>query len=152
MDNLSKGVSIRSWHYGLITIVTLAFDLVVPMGTFSFLGSQFLDLHIDVLFVTALLVILGYSVHDTIVVFDRIRENLRINKEEKSNKDLDRIVGEGLEQTYARSINTSLTTLLVVLALYILGGEVTKNFALMLGVGIIVGTYSSIFLATPLLL
>ena len=106
---------------------------------------------IDVLFVTALLAILGYSVHDTIVVFDRIRENLRRNQESRSQRTFKETVGESLLQTMVRSINTSLTTLLALVALYFLGSEATKNFALVLSIGIAIGTYSSIFNASPLL-
>lgn len=143
--------TVRSWHYGLIAIIALGHDILIPAGIFAFLGSMFIDAQIDVLFVTALLAILGYSVNDTIVVFDRVRENLRKNQELKLRKSFDETVGESLEQTYVRSINTSLTTLAVLLALYFLGGEATKNFALVLSIGVVAGTYSSLFLAAPLL-
>ena len=149
VESVSRGVS--SWHYGFAAIVALVHDVIIPTGIFSFLGSRFVDAQIDVLFVTALLAILGYSVHDTIVVFDRVRENLRKNQEFKLRTTFEETVGESLMQTMGRSINTSLTTLLALLALYFLGSEATKNFALVLSIGIIVGTYSSIFLASPLL-
>ena len=142
---------VRSWHYGFIAIVALAHDIIIPTGIFAFLGSLFVDAQIDMLFVMALLAILGYSVNDTIVVFDRIRENLRRNQEEKSKKSFSEIVGESLRQTYTRSINTSLTTLTVLTVLFFLGGAAMMNFALVLAIGVIAGTYSSIFLAAPLL-
>lgn len=133
---------ISSWKYGLVAIVALLHDVIVPVGVFALLGYE-----IDTLFVTALLVILGFSIHDTIVVFDRVRENLR-----NSTKDsFEVIVGNSISQTMARSINTSLTTLLALVALYIYGGEATHHFSLALIVGIVAGTYSSIFLGSPLL-
>ena len=100
----------------------------------------------------ALLAILGYSINDTIVVFDRVRENLRFNNENRIKEEFDITVGKSLNQTYTRSINTSLTTLFALLALFFVGSEATQNFALVLIIGIIVGTYSSIFFATPLLI
>jgi len=149
LTNVETGV--RAWHYGVIAIVALAHDVIIPTGIFAFLGSQFVDAQINVLFVTALLAILGYSVNDTIVVFDRVRENLRRNQELKLKKSFEETVGESLKQTYVRSINTSLTTLFVLLALFFLGGSTTQNFALVLAIGVVAGTYSSIFLAAPLL-
>jgi len=140
-----------SWHYGMIAIVALLHDVIVPTGIFAFLGSRFVDAQIDILFMVAILTILGYSVNDTIIVFDRVRENLRKNQELKLRKSFEETVGESLSQTYARSINTSLTTLLVVLALYFIGGAATQNFALVLAIGVVAGTYSSLFLAAPLL-
>jgi len=99
----------------------------------------------------ALLAILGYSVNDTIVVFDRVRENLRKNKEINKKEEFDMTVGRSLNQTYLRSVNTSVTTIFVLLALFFLGPESTENFALVLLTGVIAGTFSSIFIATPLL-
>ncbi|MFC1615100.1 protein translocase subunit SecF [Patescibacteria group bacterium] len=142
---------VSSWKYGLIAIVALIHDIIIPTGVFAFLGSFFIDYQIDILFVMALLAILGFSVNDTIVVFDRVRENLRINKHEHLHKPFDEIVGESLRQSFARSINTSLTTLAVLLALFFIGGSTTEHFALTLAIGVIAGTYSSIFLASPLL-
>jgi len=106
---------------------------------------------IDLLFITGLLAILGYSVHDTIVVFDRVRENLRINQEENKTEEFDITVGKSVKQTFGRSINTSLTIFITLLALYLFGSTATKDFAFLLIVGIIIGTYSSIFVASPLL-
>lgn len=138
---------ISSWIYGIVAILALVHDVIIPTGIYVALGHYFIDVQIDVLFVTAILTILGFSVHDTIVVFDRTRENLKLRTWGEFNVT----VGHSIEQTFVRSINTSLTVLLVILALYFLGGETTKNFALTLAIGIIAGTYSSIFLASPLL-
>ncbi len=138
---------ISSWVYGFVAIVALLHDVIIPTGVYVVLGHYFIDVQIDVLFVTAILTILGFSVHDTIVVFDRTRENLKLN----TWKEFDTTVGHSVSQTFTRSINTSLTVLLVILALYFVGGATTKNFALTLGVGIAAGTYSSLFLASPLL-
>jgi len=146
---VSKPVS--SFKYGLVAIVALLHDILIPTGFFVLLG-QITHAEVDVLFVTALLAILGFSVNDTIVVFDRIRENLRINEEMNRSEKFENVVGLSLDQTISRSINTSLTTLLVLLALYIFGGDSTKLFALTLVIGVIAGTYSSIFLASPMLL
>ncbi|MEN9621698.1 MAG: hypothetical protein RLZZ67_132 [Candidatus Parcubacteria bacterium] len=147
-----RGVSkpVASWKYGLIAIVALIHDVVVPAGVFAVLG-HFAGVEVDTLFVTALLVILGFSIHDTIVVFDRVRENLKHNFDGKLKKSFDVIVGESINQTFVRSINTSLTTLIAIFVLYLVGAEATKTFALALLVGILMGTYSSIFLGSPLL-
>ena len=141
---------VASWKYGIITVISLMHDVLVPTGVFAVLG-HYAGYEVDTLFVTALLVVLGFSVHDTIVVFDRVRENLRISHEVRDRKDFGTIVGESIAQTLTRSINTSLTTLLAVVVLYVVGPESTKLFALALGIGIIAGTYSSIFLGSPLL-
>jgi preprotein translocase subunit SecF len=103
------------------------------------------------LFVSAILAILGYSVHDTIVVFDRVRENLRLEHTTKDHHTFTEIVGASVTQTFGRSINTSLTIFFSLVALYFIGGEATKDFAFVLLVGVIAGTYSSIFVASPLL-
>ena len=145
---VSKPVS--SWIYGLIALVTLVHDVIVPVGFFAILG-HFTGVQVDTLFVTAVLTILGFSIHDTIVVFDRVRENLRINQEYNRKEDFADTAGRSLNQTFVRSINTSLTVLLTLLILFLIGPASTKYFALTLLVGIIAGTYSSIFLATPLL-
>lgn len=142
---------VSSWKYGVTTIISLAFDVVVPAGVFIAL-SYYTHAEIDLLFVTALLAILGYSVHDTIVVFDRVRENLRINAETKSRDSFEFTVGRSLKQTIGRSINTSLTIVIVLIALYFLGGETTRQFSLLLILGVVAGTYSSIFLASPILI
>lgn len=133
---------IPSWKYGVITTVTLIFDILVPMGVFLWLDKE-----IDALFIVALLSIMGLSVHDTIVVFDRIRENLKL----KISNSFEVLVGKSLEQTFARSINTSLSTMVVLAAIFFFGPASTKDFSFILWLGIFVGTYSSIFLASPLL-
>lgn len=147
-----RGISrpVKSWKYGLIAIVALAHDVLIPAGVFAALG-HFAGVEVDTLFVTALLVILGFSIHDTIVVFDRVRENLRHNNDGKAKKSFEHIVGDSINQTFVRSINTSLTTIIAILVLYLVGAEATRNFSLALLVGITAGTYSSIFLGSPLL-
>lgn len=145
---VSKPVS--SWKYGVATILALIHDVIVPAGVFVFLG-HLLGYEIDLLFVSGLLAILGYSVHDTIVVFDRVRENLNRNNENRKTEEFEVTVGNSVTQTMGRSINTSLTIFIVLLALYFIGSSATKDFALLLIVGIVAGTYSSIFVASPLL-
>ena len=144
----TRGVS--SWKYGLATIVALAHDVIIPTGVFVFLGHTF-GYEIDLLFVTGLLAILGYSVHDTIVVFDRVRENLGVNQELNHKEEFELTVGKSVSQTFARSINTSVTIFITLLALYLFGSSATKTFSLLLIIGLIAGTYSSIFVASPLL-
>ena len=139
---------VASWKYGLVAIVALLHDVIVPVGVFALLGHV-VGYEVDALFVTAILVVLGFSVHDTIVVFDRTRENLTLASNAK--KPFDQIVGESVSQTFARSINTSLTTILALIALYFFGPESTRMFSLALIVGIAAGTYSSIFIGSPLL-
>lgn len=134
-------------NYGLATIIALAHDVLIPTGIYI-LWTSFNGGEIDLLFVTALLAILGYSVHDTIVVFDRVRENSLNKNKEMTFED---VVAKSVSETFGRSINTSLTIFLTLLALYFIGGDSTKNFAFILLVGVVAGTYSSIFLASPLL-
>jgi preprotein translocase subunit SecF len=149
---------VQSWKYGLMAIVALAHDVIIPTGVFTLLGF-FYGYEIDTLFVTALLVILGFSIHDTIVVYDRIRENLKHAQDNNiysdmpkpGKKDFEMIVGESVNQTIVRSINTSLTTILSLVVLYFLGPAATEHFALALIIGVAVGTYSSIFIASALL-
>ena len=137
---------VPSWKYGVIAVVTLLHDVTIPVGIFTVL-SHYYGVEVDTLFVVAILTILGLSVSDTIVIFDRIRENLSIN----SKEDFHNIVGKSLEESYVRSISTSLTVILVLLALVFFGPSTTKYFAIMLTAGMFFGTYSSIFLASPLL-
>jgi preprotein translocase subunit SecF len=141
---------VSSWKYGVVAVVALLHDVFIPKGIFALLGHLY-GYEIDTLFVTALLVILGFSVHDTIVVFDRTRENLKLNREMAKKEPFEETVGKSLRQTFTRSVNTSLVTILSLVALYFFGGESTHAFALALIVGIITGTYSSIFIASPLL-
>lgn len=141
---------VASWKYGVIAIITLIHDIIIPIGLFALLG-HFRGAEVDSLFIVGLLTVLGISINDTIVVFDRIRENLKINLEKRKNEDFEITVGHSITQTIARSINTSLTVIIVLVALFLLGPETTRNFALTLIVGMAAGTYSSIFLASPLL-
>ncbi|MBU2109761.1 protein translocase subunit SecF [Patescibacteria group bacterium] len=141
---VSKPVS--SFKFGLMAVIALIHDVSIPFGVFVVLG-KFFGVEIDVLFITALLTILGFSVHDTIVVFDRVRENLR----KGIGNDFEETVGISVNQTITRSINTSITVLIVLFAIFFFGGETTKWFSLALAIGVAIGTYSSIFLASPLL-
>ncbi|MEI6843643.1 MAG: protein translocase subunit SecF [bacterium] len=141
---------VSSWKYGIATIIALAHDVIIPTGVFI-VWSHFRGGEIDMLFVSALLAILGYSVHDTIVVFDRVRENLRLSHDARGKDTFQETVGKSVTQTFGRSINTSLTIFLSLVALYFIGGETTRDFAFVLIIGVIAGTYSSIFVASPLL-
>jgi preprotein translocase subunit SecF len=143
-----RGVSrpVASWQYGLSALIALFHDVLIPVGVFSVLG-KFYGIQVTIPVVAALLTVLGYSVNDTVVVFDRIREHLLMRKD----MTFEETVNQSLNQTIVRSINISLTTLLVVGAIFFLGGETLKYFALALIVGIGVGTYSSLFLASPIL-
>ena len=134
-----------SWKYGIAAIVALLHDILIVTGLFSLLG-HFLGIEVDSLFITALLTVLGFSVHDTIVVFDRTRENLS----KHYSGSFEDVVNDSVNQTISRSINTSVTTLLALLALYFFGGDSTRYFVLALIAGIVVGTYSSIFVASPI--
>ncbi len=144
---VSKPVS--SWRYGFIAIVTLLHDVIIPVGLFAVL-SHYFGAELDTLFVVAILTILGLSVSDTIVIFDRVRENLG-NQEKVSISNFSTTIGKSLEQSFVRSISTSLTVILVLLALIFFGPVSTKYFSIMLAVGMFLGTYSSIFLASSLL-
>ncbi len=141
---VSKPIS--SWKYGLIAIVSLIHDVIIPVGVFSVI-SHFNGAEVDTLFVVAILTILGLSVSDTIVVFDRIRENLRAHH----SHTFEHTVGHSLSQVFSRSIMTSLTVIFVLLALVFFGPHSTRIFAIMLTAGMFFGTYSSIFLASPML-
>ncbi len=138
---------ITSWRFGIAAIIALFHDLLFVIGVFALLG-KFKGIEIDSMFVTAMLTVLGFSVHDTIVVFDRIRENLK----RLAGQSIDFIVNQSIAQTVVRSLNTSLTVLFVLLALFLFGGETIKYFVLTLVVGILIGTYSSIFVASPILI
>lgn len=137
---------LASWKFGVVAVIALAHDVLTTIGVFSVLG-HFAGVEIDSLFVSAVLTVLGFSVHDTIVVFDRTRENLFRG----TGGDFESTVNKSVNDTLVRSINTSLTTLLVLVALFLFGGESIRYFVLALIVGITIGTYSSIFVASPLL-
>jgi preprotein translocase subunit SecF len=134
-----------AFRYGIAAIVALLHDAAVVLGIFAILG-YFLKVEVDSLFVTAVLTIIGFSVHDTIVVFDRIRENLRLNPGEALNP----VINYSIMQTLARSVITSLTVVFTLLALFLFGGFSVRNFALALLIGIVSGTYSSIFNASQI--
>jgi preprotein translocase subunit SecF len=147
----TEGAGVSSWKYGLVAVVALLHNIIVPIGVFAALGYFFSEYQIDILFVTALLAIFGFSVNDTIVIFDRVRENLKRNKEDKTKKQFAVVVGESITQTLARSINISFAIAVVLFALYVLGGASTREFSLVLVLGVLFGTYSSICFAAPLL-
>ncbi len=136
---------VASWKYGTSAVIAMFHDVIITLGVFAVLG-EFFNIEINSSFVAAALTVMGYSVHDTIVVFDRIRENLP-----KSDQDFEGTVNHSLNQTLVRSVNTSLTVLLTLVAIIIFGGESIRTFVLALAIGIFVGTYSSIFVAPPLL-
>jgi len=142
---VSKPVS--SWKYGLTAVITLIHDVTITAGVFAAI-SYFMQTDIDTLFVVAILTVLGLSVSDTIVMFDRIRENVR----NKQGKTFEENVGSSISQIYPRSLITSLTTILVLISLIIFGPVSTKLFAITLTIGMAIGTYSSICLASPLLI
>lgn len=135
-------ITIRfEFKFAIAAIIAIMHDVFVTLGLFSLL-----NIPINSTFVAAILTIVGYSINDTIVVFDRIRENMKVTKKTK----LSELVNKSISQTMTRSLNTSLTTLVTIVALYLLGGETIKDFSLALIVGILAGTYSSIFIASPL--
>ncbi|MEK7104143.1 MAG: protein translocase subunit SecF [Patescibacteria group bacterium] len=136
---------VKSYVYGLAGIVALIHDAMVPIGVWAILGKYY-GYEITIPIITALLTIFGYSIHDTVVVFDRIRENL--SKERTAS--FGDAINKSLNQTFTRSVNTSVTVLMVLLALFIFGGTTLKPFSLALLIGIFLGTYSSVFLASPL--
>ncbi|TXH02088.1 MAG: protein translocase subunit SecF [Candidatus Moraniibacteriota bacterium] len=138
---------ISSWEYGLGAIVALGHDILITVGVFSVLGHYF-GIEVGVPFIAALLTILGYSVNDTIVVYDRVRENLLRSR---SHMSFETIVNHSLNETIVRSLNTSLTVIIVLIAIALLGGESVRWFAVALLVGVGFGTYSSIFIASALL-
>lgn len=137
---------VKSWQYGVASLIALFHDVLIPIGVFAVLGKLY-NYEITLSFVAALLTVLGFSVHDTIVVFDRVRENLT----KRGSLSFEEVVNQSLNQTLARSINTVLTTLFTVVAIFFFGGETIRPFALALIIGIVSGAYSSIFIASPLL-
>lgn len=148
-----RGVSVpvASWKYGMVAIATLLHDILIPAGLFAYLGYAH-DAEVGALFIVALLTILGISINDTIVVFDRIRENLNLNLVTSKVEPFANLVWRSISQTITRSINTSITVIVVLLALYFVGPESTQDFSLTLIVGMVAGTYSSILVASPLLI
>lgn len=142
----SVSFPVASWKYGVTAIIAAMHDVLLVVGVFAFLGHYY-HVEVDIGFVVALLTVMGYSVQDTIVVYDRIRENLL----HRRSGSFSEMVDIGLNETLMRSINTTLITLIPLVALYVLGGATIQNFALALIVGIASGAYSSIFVASPLL-
>lgn len=138
---------LKSWKFGFLAVIALLHDLLITTGMVALLGHFFVWMEVDALFITALLTVMGFSVHDTIVIYDRLRENFIKNP----HKSIERVAEESVNQTLARSINTSLTTIIVLTALLLLGGITIRHFILVLIIGILIGTYSSIFVAAPLL-
>lgn len=146
IGKMTKKGGISAWKLGMATIIALTHDLIIPMGAFAILGKYY-GVEIDSLFVTALLTILGFSVHDTIVVFDRIRENLQ----KYPYQSLQNIIDFSVISTMARSVNTSSTLIFVLIAMLLFGGQTIFYFLFALLVGVFFGTYSSIFIASPIL-
>jgi len=136
---------VSPWSFGVTAIIAVLHDTLFVIGIFAILG-HFFGVEVDALFVTAVLTIIGFSVHDTIVVFDRVRENLR-----RYNEPFEQIVNKSILETFSRSLNTSLTVILVLLAFFLFGGQTIRYFIFALLIGILSGTYSSIFNASPLL-
>jgi preprotein translocase subunit SecF len=137
----------KPFHYGICAIIALVHDVVLVTGIFAILGA-IMGWEINLMFITGVLAVIGYSINNTVVVFDRIRENLRRGV----HPDFEMVVNNSLVETLSRSLNTSLTTLFVVLALLLFVGASIQNFALVMLIGIIVGTYSSLFVAPTLLI
>ncbi len=139
---------VASWKYGVVTMVSAFHDVIIPLGVFAVLG-HYIGYQIDIAFVAAILTILGYSINDTIVVLDRTRENLI--RRRHSDDSFGATVNTSIMETIGRSMNTTFTTLLPLLAIFFLGGETTRPFVLALIIGMLSGAYSSIFVASPLL-
>lgn len=142
---------VPSWGYGLTVVAMLAIDIIVPTGFFAAL-AHFTGAEVDSLFIVAMLALLGYVVNDIIVVFDRVREHLTKNEKEGAREEFDVTIGKSIDETITRSINTSLTVALALLALIYLGAPATRNFALVMLVGVLAGTFSSICRSAPLLI
>lgn len=137
---------LSSWKFGLSAVIAIIHDLLITTGAVAVIGHFVPWMEVDALFVTALLTIMGFSVHDTIVVYDRLRENFIKNP----HQDIELTTEESVNQTLARSVNTSMTVIIVLLALFLLGGSSVKHFVLTLIIGIFFGTYSSIFVAAAI--
>ncbi len=137
---------VPSWQYGVISMITLFHNIIITIGIFSILG-HFYQVEVNAAFIAALLTILGYSINDTIVIFDRIRENLKRYYE----GDFESIVKKSINESLTRSLYTGFATLLTLFSILLFGGETIRDFVLALIIGIVIGTYASIFLASPLL-
>ena len=142
---------VPSWGYGLAVVAMLAIDIIVPAGFYA-IYAKATGAQADILFVVALLALLGYCVNDVIVIFDRIREHLRRNEERNVREEFEVTIGKSIDETMGRSINTALTVVLALLAIIFFGPEATRNFALVILVGVVAGTFSSICRSAPLLI
>lgn len=142
---------VPSWGYGLTVVAMLAIDIIVPVGFFAAL-AHYTGAEVDSLFIVALLALLGYVVNDIIVIFDRVREHLNNNEKTGLREPFEDTIGKSINETITRSINTSLTVVLALIALIYLGAEATRNFALVMLVGVVAGTFSSICRSAPLLI
>lgn len=142
---------VPAWGYGIISVIMLAIDIIVPAGFFA-VYAYFTGAQADTLFVVALLALMGYCINDVIVIFDRIREHLKTNEEQKIVEAFEITVGKSITETLGRSINTSLTVALALLAIVLFGSESVRTFALVMLVGVIIGTFSSIARSAPLLI
>lgn len=148
---------VPSWGYGLVVVLMLAIDIIVPAGFFS-AYAHFTGAQVDTLIVIALLALMGYCVNDVIVIFDRIREHLKWNAERQAvdhkvkDEPFEETVGKSITETLGRSINTSVTVALALIAIIIFGAEVTRNFAIVMLVGVVIGTFSSVCRSAPLLI
>lgn len=142
---------VSSWGYGLVAILMLIIDIIVPVGFFS-AYAHYTGAEIDSLFVVAILALLGYVMNDIIVVFDRVRDHVAVNEKEGKKEEFEVTVGKSIDETIARSINTSLTTAIVLISLMYFGAPATRTFALVMLVGVVVGTFSSICRSAPLLI
>lgn len=137
---------VKSWQYALSSLVSLFHDVIIPLGVFSVLG-RFYGVEISIAVITALLAVIGYSINNVVVVFDRIRENIT----KRSGVTFEETVNKSLNQTVSRCVNTSLTTLLPLVAIFFFGGETLRYFSLALMIGIVAGTFSAVLLASPIL-
>lgn len=142
---------VPSWGYGLTVVVMLAIDIIVPSGFFA-AYAHFTGAEVDSLFIVALLALLGYCVNDVIVIFDRIREHLNRNEKTGTRESFEDTIGKSINETMTRSINTALTVALALIVLIFFGAEATRNFALVMLVGVVAGTFSSICRSAPLLI
>ncbi|MEK7101244.1 MAG: protein translocase subunit SecF [Patescibacteria group bacterium] len=142
---------VPAWGYGITAVAMLMIDIIVPSGFFA-VYAYFTGAQVDTLFVIALLALLGYCINDVIVIFDRVREPLRLNEEQKIEEDFEVTVGKSITETLGRSINTAVTVALALIALIVVGSEATRTFALVMLVGVIAGTFSSICRSAPLLI
>ncbi len=142
---------VPSWGYGLVVVAMLAIDIIVPTGFYA-AYAHFTGAQVDALFVVALLALLGYCVNDVIIIFDRVREHLKWNLEKNVKEEFPVTIGKSIDETMGRSVNTALTVALALLAIIFFGAEATRNFALVMLVGVLAGTFSSICRSAPLLI